>query len=83
MAWGATGCSNKEIDIAKLQSTFQDVTPEARPYLDQGVAAIKAAKFAEALPALQHLAYAAKMNPDQRLVLEDAIKKVKVKAKAR
>ena len=81
MAWGATGCSNQEIDIAKLQSTFQGVTPEARPYLDQGVAAIKAGKFAEALPALQHVAYAAKMNQAQRLVLEDAIKKVKAKAR--
>jgi hypothetical protein len=83
LAWGATGCSNKEIDTAKLQSTFQDVTPEVRPYLDQGIAAIKAGKFAEALPALQHVAYATKMNPEQRLVLEDAIKKVKVKAKAK
>jgi hypothetical protein len=83
LAWGATGCSNQEIDIGKLQSTFQDVTPDARPYLDEGVAAIKAGKFAEALPALQHLAYAAKMSKEQRLVLEDAIKKVKVKAKAR
>ena len=54
MAWGATGCSNKEIDTAKLQSSFQDITPEARPYLDKGVVAIKAGKFAEALPALQH-----------------------------
>jgi len=81
MAWGATGCSNKEADTAKLQSSFQDATPEVRPYLDKGVAAIKAGKYAEALPALQHVAYAAKMSPEQRLVLEDAIKKVKAKVK--
>jgi hypothetical protein len=81
MAWGATGCSNKEIDTAKLQSAFQSATPEVRPWLDQGIAAIKAGKFAEALPALQHVAYAAKMSQEQRLILEDAIKKVKAKAK--
>jgi len=33
------------------------------------------------LPALQHVAYAAKMSREQRLILEDAIKKVKAKAK--
>jgi hypothetical protein len=81
MAWGATGCSNQEIDTAKLQTAFQSATPDVRGYLDQGIAAINAAKFSEALPALQHAAYAAKMSKAQRLILEDAIKKVKAKAK--
>jgi len=81
LAWGATGCSNREIDTAKLQTAFQSAAPEVRSYLDQGVAAIHAGKFSEALPALQHVAYAAKMNQEQRLILEDAIKKVKAQAK--
>ena len=81
MAWGAAGCSKQEIDTAKLQTAFQSATPEVRTYLDQGIAAIQAAKFSEALPALQHVAYAAKMSKEQRLLLEDAIKKVKAKAK--
>ncbi len=81
MAWGATGCSNQEIDTAKLQSAFQSAAPEARPFLDQGIAAIQAGKFAEALPALQRFAYAAKMSEEQRVLLNDAIRKVKAKAK--
>ena len=81
MAWGATGCSNQEIDTAKLQTAFQSAAPDARTYLDQGVAAIHTGKFSEALPALQHVAYAAKMSQEQRLLLEDAIKKVKARAK--
>ena len=81
MAWGAVGCSNREIDTAKLQSAFQSAPPEVRAYLDKGVAAIQAGKFTEALPALQHAAYAAKMSQEQRLILNDAIKKVKAKAK--
>ena len=81
MAWGATGCSNQEIDTAKLQSAFPSATPDVQAWLDQGVAAIHAGKFSEALPALQHVAYAAKMSREQRLILEDAIKKVKAKAK--
>ena len=81
MAWCAAGCSNQEIDTAKLQGAFQAALPEVRAQLDQGVAAINAGKFSEALPALQHVAYAAKMNKEQRLLLLDAIKKVKAKAK--
>jgi hypothetical protein len=80
MAWGGTGCSNREIDIAKLQSAFPSATPEVRAQLDQGIAAINAGRFAEALPALQHVAYEAKMSKEQRLILEDAIRKVKAKA---
>ena len=81
MAWGATGCSNREIDIPKLQSAFQSAEPDVRARLDQGIAAIQAGKFSEALPVLQHVAYAAKMSKAQRLILEDAIRKVKAKAK--
>ncbi len=81
MAWGATGCSNREIDIPKLQSAFQSAEPDVRARLDQGIAAIQAGKFSEALPALQHVAYAAKMSKAQRLLLEEAIRKVKAKAK--
>ena len=52
-----------------------------RAYLDTGVAAISAGKFSDALPALQHVAFAATMTKDQRLILTDTIKKVKAKAK--
>ena len=81
VAWGAAGCSNQKIDTAKLQGAFQSAPPEVRAQLDQGVAAINAGKFSEALPALQHVLYAAKMNQEQRLALKDAIKKVKAKVK--
>lgn len=81
MAWGAAGCSNQAIDTVKLQSAFQTADPETRAYLDKGVAAISAGKFSDALPALQHVAFAAKMSAEQRLILTDAIKKVKAKAK--
>ena len=73
MTWGVTGCSNHEVDTAKLQTAFQSQTPEVRAMLDKGVAAIQAAKFSEALTDLQKVAYAAKMDKDQRLILEDAI----------
>jgi hypothetical protein len=81
MAWGAAGCSNQEVDTVKLQSAFQSAPQDVRAKLDEGIADINAGKFSEALPALQHVAYAAKMSKEQRLILEGAIKKVKAKAK--
>jgi hypothetical protein len=81
MAWAATGCSDQKIDTAKLQSAFQSAAPDVRAYLDTSVTAISAGKFSEALPALQHVAFAATMTKDQRLILTDTIRKVKAKAK--
>jgi len=81
MTWGATGCSNHEVNTAKLQAAFQSQTPEVRAMLDKGVAAIQAANFSEALTNLQKVAFNAKMDQAQRLILGDAIKKVKAKAK--
>jgi hypothetical protein len=81
MAWGAAGCSNQEIDTAKLQTAFQSAPPDVRSFLDTGVAAISAGKFSDALPALQHVAFTAQMTKEQRLVLSDTIKKVEAKAK--
>ena len=81
MAWGPAGCSNKEIDTAKLQTAFQSAPEGVRADLDQGITAIKDGKFPEALKDLQKVAFEAKMSPEQRLTLEDAIKKVKARAK--
>jgi hypothetical protein len=81
MAWAAAGCSDQTIDTAKLQTAFQSAPADVRAYLDTGVAAISAGKFSDALPALQHVAFAATMTKDQRLILTDTIKKVKAKAK--
>jgi len=81
LAWGVVGCSNEKIDTAKLRGAFPEPRPEVQTNLDKGIAAIDAGNFAEALPALQRVAFAAKMNQGQRTILEDAIKKVKAKVK--
>jgi Cu/Ag efflux protein CusF len=81
IAFGATACSNHAIDTAKLQTAFQSAPPDVRADLDKSVAAITAGKFSEALPPLQHVAFAAKMSDQQRLILTDTIKKVKARAK--
>jgi hypothetical protein len=81
LAFGATACSNHQIDTAKLQTAFQSAPADVRADLDKSVAAITAGKFSDALPPLQHVAFAAKMSEQQRLILTDTIKKVKAKVK--
>lgn len=81
MVWGATGCSNREVDTAKLQSAFQTADPGIRDAVGKSVAAIAVSNYSGALPGLQRVAYAAKLTQEQRLVLEDSIKKVKARIK--
>jgi hypothetical protein len=79
MVWGATGCSNREVDTAKLQAAFQSSDPGIRAELDKGIAALTVSNYSAALGPLNKVAYAAKLTKDQRLILEDSIKKVKAK----
>jgi len=80
LAWGTAGCSNRDVDVAKLQSSFQSADASTRAELDKGIAAISAGKFADALPPLRYVAYSTKLTKDQRVILEDSIKKVKARA---
>jgi hypothetical protein len=79
MLWGATGCSNREIDTVKLQSAFQSADPAIRAELDKGIAAITISNYSQALPVFRHVAYAAKLTKDQRVILEDSIKKLRAR----
>ena len=79
--WAGTGCSNREVDIPKLQSAFQSAEPGIRAELDQGIADIKSGDNPAALKVLQHLAFAAKLTKEQRPILLDTIKKIKARIK--
>jgi len=81
MIWGATGCSNHEVDIVKLQNAFQSAEGGIRAEVDEGVADIQATNYPAALRVLQHVAFAAKLNKEQRPILLDSIKKVRAKFK--
>jgi hypothetical protein len=76
----ALGCSNKKIDTAKVREAFQSLSGEARQNLDQGLTAIDESNYVAALKPLNKVAFLAKLDKDQRLLLKDTLAKVEAKA---
>ena len=76
----ANGCRDRSIDTAKLQGAFASAAADVKEQIDKGVAAITISNYSAALPPLQHVAYAAKLTKEQRLILETSILKLKDKA---
>jgi hypothetical protein len=81
MCSGPGGCSNREVDTGKLQSAFQSAEPAIRAEVDSSVKDIKAGDYSGALGVMQHVAFAGKLTADQRLILQDSIKKVRARIK--
>jgi hypothetical protein len=81
LAWLAvSGCSNNDIDTAKMRAAFQSLSGDAKQYLDQGLKAIDENNYAAAVRPLKTLAYKVKLEKNQRDILEDTIAKVEAKA---
>jgi hypothetical protein len=74
------GCSNSNIDTGKVRAAFPSLAGDAKAHLDQALAAIDAGNFVAAVPPLEKAAYEIKMDKDQRKLLEDTLKKARVKA---
>jgi hypothetical protein len=70
------GCADKNIDTAKLQSTFQGWT-ERRAELDKGIAEISNRNYPAALEAMERVAYAPNLTKEQRKLVQDVIAKLK------
>jgi hypothetical protein len=81
LLWGATGCSNREVDTVKLKSAFQSADPATRAKIDEGIADITASNYSAALPILQKVGYATKLPKEQNAILLDSIKKLQAKVK--
>ncbi|MGD1083309.1 MAG: hypothetical protein ABSA47_01005 [Verrucomicrobiota bacterium] len=81
LLWGATGCSNREVDTVKLKSAFQSADQATREKMDEGIADITASNYSAALPVFEKVAYGSKLTKDQRLILVDSIKKLQAKVK--
>ncbi|HUC85825.1 MAG TPA: hypothetical protein VL970_11580 [Candidatus Acidoferrales bacterium] len=80
IAFAASGCSNKNIDTAKVRAAFQTLSGEGRQYLDQGLTAIDQSNYVAAVRPLRTLAYKVKLDKTQRDLLEDTITKAEAKA---
>jgi outer membrane protein assembly factor BamD (BamD/ComL family) len=81
LAWlGATGCSNNNIDTAKVRAAFPSLAGEPKDQLDKGLADIDASNYVAAVRSLEKVAFAVKMDANQRKILLDAIAKANAKA---
>jgi hypothetical protein len=81
LAWMAvSGCSNKNIDTAKVRAAFPALSGEAKQNLDMGLQAIDQSNYQAAVRPLKSIAYKVKMDKNQRDILEDTITKAEAKA---
>lgn len=81
MCWGAAGCSNKNIDTAKVRAAFAQESPDLKGLLDKGLSAIDSGNYQAAVKPLQVIAYRYKLTPAERKVLVDTLNKTVAKAK--
>ena len=77
---GAAGCSNKNIDTAKVRAAFPNIDGDAKLQLEKGLSSIDSGDFTSAVKPLEKATYEIKMNKDQREILQDTLKKARAKA---
>ena len=81
VAWLAVlGCSNNNIDTAKVRASFSSLTGEAKDDLELGLKAIDQSNYVAAIRPLKVLALKVKMDKTQSRILEDTIAKAETKA---
>jgi hypothetical protein len=77
---GTVGCSNREIDPAKVRAAFQNEPDNVKSQLEQGLTAIEAGNYAAALKPLELIALKVKLPPPENNILLDTISKAQAKA---
>jgi hypothetical protein len=81
LAWLAlTGCSNNNIDTAKVRAAFPSLAGEAKDDLELGLKAIDQSNYVAAIRPLKVLAIKAKLDKDQTAILEDTLAKAEAMA---
>jgi cytochrome c-type biogenesis protein CcmH/NrfG len=81
LAWlVAAGCSNNNIDTAKVRAAFASLSGGPKDDLDLALKAIEQSNYVAAIRPLKVLAISVKMDKNQTLLLEDTLAKVEAKA---
>ncbi len=73
------GCSNSNIDTAKVRAGLQSIEPAQKAELEVALSAIDAGKYKDALLPLRKIAFGAKLDKNQSKILKDTLKKVQTK----
>jgi hypothetical protein len=76
---GLVGCSNPNVDTAKVRAAMQSIKPEDKIQLEMALSAIDAGKFEDALLPLRKVADGVKLDKDQRKIIVDTMAKVRAK----
>jgi hypothetical protein len=72
----AVGCSDNNIDTAKVRAALQSVDDQNKAQLELALTAIDAGKFKDALLPLRKVAFGAKLDKTQGKILRDTMTKV-------
>ncbi len=78
VALATAGCSHKTLDTAKIRATFESTS--SKDYIEQACQMIDQSNYVAALRPLKKVAYTAKLDKDQQLVLQDTLEMVQAKA---
>jgi hypothetical protein len=73
------GCSDPNIHTDKVRAALDNIKPEQKLNLEMALNDIDAGKFKEALLPLKKVADGAKLDKDQRKIMEDTLEKVRKK----
>jgi len=74
-----TGCSNPNVDTAKVRAALQSIPPDQKAQLELALTAIDAGKYNEALLPLRRVAFEAKLDKKQAKIIDKTIAKVRAK----
>ena len=81
LAWlAAAGCSNDNIDTAKVRAAFPSMSGEAKDDLDVALKEIDQSNYVAAIRPLKVVALKMKMDKIQSALLEDTLAKAEAKA---
>jgi hypothetical protein len=73
------GCSNPNVDTAKVRAGLQSIGPDQKVQLEMALSAIDAGKYKEALLPLRKVAYTAKLDKKQIKIVQKTLEKVRAK----
>jgi hypothetical protein len=73
------GCSNSNIDTAKVRAALQSVEPAQKELLEQSLTAIDAGKYKDAYPPLRKFAFSTKLTVDQNKIIKDTMARLQAK----
>ena len=81
LAWlAAAGCSDNNIDTAKVRAAFPSISGETKDDLELALKSIDQSNYVAAIRPLKVVALKMKMDKNQTALLEDTLAKVQAKA---